>query len=210
MKCFYLPGAPLNLTCDKALTGNVLMMKPRWLMCSHTGVRRGNCERLTFVNCLHLGPPLFRPLVGQWNIDLIDITTKIITVVIIAIVLSVAVASVSSLLSASFLPHSFPFLCAFVNRWLILLSASLIQCLFKPVYSFFYLSEQVIHPVSLSLLCSPCYLSVVLSLQKVITHWAHQPGVNSLHPLTDEPEKGAVAKLTTSSEEKHINGPASD
>jgi len=28
MKCFYLPGAPLNLTCDKASTETVLMMKP--------------------------------------------------------------------------------------------------------------------------------------------------------------------------------------
>lgn len=50
MKCLYLPGVPLNLTCDKALTENVLMMKPHRLMCSRTGVRRGSYERLTFVN----------------------------------------------------------------------------------------------------------------------------------------------------------------
>lgn len=34
--------------------------------------------------------------------------------------------------------------------------------------------------------------------------------MNSLHLLTDESEKGAVAMLTASSEEKHINGSSSD
>lgn len=64
---------------------------------------------------------------------------------------------------------------------------------------------------------SPALLLAItqsLSLQKVNPHWAHQPRVYSLHPLTDESERvvgrGGVAKLTASSEPKHIKGSASN
>lgn len=91
---------------------------------------------------MHYGPPLLRWLAGRRNIDLI---TKIITVIVF-IQSSYPWQYSLDLFLFSSSPIPLPCFCE-------LLSTSLVQCLFEPVYSFFYLSEQVIHPVS-SLLSS--------------------------------------------------------
>lgn len=153
MKHFYLPGAPLNLTCDKALTGNVLMMKLCWLMCCHTEVSKGSCERLTFCqpnpSWTSTSPlPLeYRPHRHHHQNNYSHHHRP-------HVILSATVRFSHS--SITFLP-----VCFWTDYSLSSSHLSFSLFLSLSIF-FFYLSKQVIHPVWLSLLCSPCYLSVVL------------------------------------------------
>lgn len=127
---------------------------------------------------MHYGPPLLRWLVGRWNIDLVDFITKIITVVVAFIISHHLHGSITCLLLFS-LAHSPP---RSAPLWTedpfplphLSFSASFKTCLFPLL--------------SLQTGDSPCLSSALLaisqslSLQKVITHWAHQPRVHSLHP----------------------------
>lgn len=199
MKHFYLPGAPLNLTCDKALTGNVLMMKLCWLMCCHTEVSKGSCERLTFCqpnpSWTSTSPlPLeYRPHRHHHQNNYSHHHRP-------HVILSATVRLSHS--SITFLP-----VCFWTDYSLS--SSHLSFSLFLSLSIFSFISPNRWFTLSGCLCFALLAISLSFSLQKVITHWAHQPGVNSLHPLTDESEKGAVAMLTTSSEQKHINGYAS-
>lgn len=125
------------------------------------------------------GPPLLRSLVGRWNIDLIAIIIQIIIAAIVTIIRHPVCSS--SLYSVSPLHFWSSFLHAFVNRWLILLPASLIWC--RSACLFLLLSLQT-GDFAPSLCLSSALLAIAqsFSLQKVITHWAHQPGVNSPRP----------------------------
>lgn len=200
MKCFYLPGAPLNLTHDKALTDNVLMMRPAdWCAAIQESGWVGG--RLTFCQ-----PKASRGLVeyrphrhhhqnnyhGRHRHRMSSLLLR---------------WQCSS--TRACLPSSSPILPSCVLWWT--------DVSFSPLHLSFTLSlsSSVSSFISANRWFSPCLcfalraISQSFSLQKVIAHWAHQPGVNSLQPLTDESEEGAVATLTASSEEKHINGSAS-
>lgn len=108
MKCFYLPGAPLNLTHDKALTDNVLMMRPADGCAAIQELGMGGGGRVVggwlFVNQRHQEV--------WWSIDLIDIIAKIIIMVAIAIVCHPFCCGGSSLCSSTraCFPSSLPIL----------------------------------------------------------------------------------------------------
>lgn len=150
---------------------------------------------------MHQVPPFLSSLVGQQNIDLMDIITKIIIVISVALIRHAGSP------------------CSFSSRWLLFLwaleddSFSSLHLTFSVSFSLSFpsfISPNRWFTLSLCLSFALLAISQSSSLQRVITHWAHQPTVNSFHPLTDESEKGAVARLTASSEQKHINGSASD
>lgn len=108
---------------------------------------------------MHCGPPLLRSLVGWRNIDLIDTVTEMI------IAISVIRHSVGSC-SLDFSTPIFFFFSSLISLPVCyceqMTHLSFIHCLLELFYSFFYLSEQVIRPVSLLQPCTSCYLSVIL------------------------------------------------
>lgn len=212
MKWFYLPGPPLNLTCDKALTENVLMMKPCWLMCSRAGVRRGSCERSTFFNwvCrvasaypLALWVAEYQPYRRHRQNNYSRHRGGRMSSCLLFLYSSRLLFFLADPPSSS----------AFVNRWLIPFSASSHSVLFWSLSIPTFLSLQTGDSLCLRVSAFALFaISQSFSLQKgdhplSSSTWSELPATADWWIWEGRgAAAAAVATLTASSEEKHING----